>query len=63
MVESDLTRTRVKLEEALEWVKSVERVVSVDLPYAIVVSFLHLSLTPGFLSVALARLLLVFCRV
>ena len=58
-VESDLARTRVKLEEALERVKSIERVVMIDLPYATVVSFLRLSLTPGLSSVALARLLLV----
>ena len=58
-MESDLAQTRVKLEEALEWVKSVERVVMVDLPHATTVSFLHLSLTPGLSSVASARLLLV----
>ena len=50
-VESILTRTRVKLEEALERVKSIERVVTVDLPDATVVSFLCLSLTPGLSSV------------
>ena len=59
-VESDLVKTRVKLEEALERVKSVERVVTIDLPYAIAVSFLRLSLTPGLSSVALACLLLIF---
>ena len=58
-MESDLYQTRVKLEEALERMKSFERVVTIDLPHAIVVSFLRLSLTPGLSSVALARLLLV----
>ena len=58
-VESDLAQTRVKLDEAQEQVKSVERVVTVDLTHATVVSFLRLSLTPSFSSVALARLLLV----
>ena len=46
MVESDLTRTRVKLEEALERVKSVQQAVTVDLPRITEVSFLCLSLTP-----------------
>ena len=32
-MESDLAQTRVKLEEALEWVKSIQQVVMVDLPY------------------------------
>ena len=58
-MESNLAQTRVKLEEALERVKSIERVVMVDLPYATAVSFLHLSLTHGLSSDALARLLLV----
>ena len=58
-MESDLAQTRVKLKEALERVKSIERVVMVDLPHATTVSFMHLSLTPGLSSVASARLLLV----
>ena len=58
-MESDLAQTRVKLEKALEWVKSVQQAVTVDLPCVIEVSFLYLSLTPSFSSVASARLLLV----
>ena len=58
-MESDLAQTRVKLEEALEWVKSVQQAVTVDLPHVTKVSFLHSSLTPGLSSVASARLLLV----
>ena len=58
-MESDLAQTRVKLEEALERVKSIERAVTVDLPHATVVSFLCLSLTPGLSSVASACLLLI----
>ena len=50
----DLAQTRVKLEEALERVKSIQQAVMVDLPRVIEVSFLHSSLTPwsfiGFLS-------------
>ena len=45
-MESDLAQTRVKLEEALERVKSVQQVVLVDLPHVIEVSFLCSSLTP-----------------
>ena len=45
-MESDLTQTRVKLEEALEWVKSVHQAITVDLPHVIEVSFLCSSLTP-----------------
>ena len=45
-MESDLAQTRVKLEEALERVRSVQQVVSVDLPHVTEVSFLRLSLTP-----------------
>ena len=44
--ESDLAKTRVKLEEALERVKSVQQAVTVDLPRITEVSFLCLSLTP-----------------
>ena len=58
-MESDLAQTSVKLEEALERVKSIQQAVSVDLPHVIEVSFLYLSLTPSFSSVASARLLLV----
>ena len=32
-MESDLTQTRVKLEEALERVKSIQQAVTVDLPH------------------------------
>ena len=45
-MESDLAQTRVKLEEALERVKVVHQVVTVDLPHITEVSILHLSLTP-----------------
>ena len=45
-MESDLAQTRVKLEEALERVKSVQQAVMVDLPCVVEVSFLHSSLTP-----------------
>ena len=45
-MESDLTQTKVKLEEALERVKSVQQAITIDLPYVIEVSFLCLSLTP-----------------
>ena len=58
-MESDLAQTRVKLEEALEQVKSIQQAVKVDLPRVTEVSFLHSSLTPGLSSVALACLLLV----
>jgi len=46
VVESDLAQTKVKLEEALEWVKSVQQAVTVDLPRVIEVSFLRSSFTP-----------------
>ena len=58
-LESNLAQTRVKLEEALERVKSVQQAVTVNLPRVIEVSFLRLSLTPGLSLVASARLLLV----
>ena len=45
-MESDLVQTRVKLEEALERVKSVQQAVMVDLPHVVEVSFLRSSLTP-----------------
>ena len=45
-MESDLAQTRVKLEEALEQVKSVHQAVTVDLPHISEVGFLHSSLTP-----------------
>ena len=45
-MESDLTQTTVKLEEALEWVKVVHQAVTVDLPCIVEVSFLRSSLTP-----------------
>ena len=45
-MESDLAQTRVKLEEALEWVKVIHQAVMVDLPHVIEVSFLRSSLAP-----------------
>ena len=45
-MESDLAQTRVKFEEALEGVKSVQQAVTVNLPRVIEVSFLCSSLTP-----------------
>ena len=54
-MESDLAQTRARLEEALERVKSVHQVVTVDLPRVAEVSFLRSSLTPwssiGYLNV------------
>ena len=58
-MESDLTQTSMKLEEALERVKSIQQAVTVDLPHVTEVSFLRLSLTLGLSSVASACLLLV----
>ena len=58
-MEFDLAQTRVKLEEALEWVKSIHQAVTVDLPHIAEVSFLHLSFTPwsfvGCLSMPASR--------
>ena len=45
-MESDLAQTRVKLEEALERVKSVQQAVTIDLPCIVEVRLLHSSLTP-----------------
>ena len=45
-MEYDLAQTRVKLEEALERVKFIHQVVTVDLPHDIEVGFLRSSLTP-----------------
>ena len=45
-MDSDLAQTWVKLEEALERVKSVRQAVTVDLPWVVEVSFLCLSLIP-----------------
>ena len=39
-MESDLAQTKAKLKEALEWVKLVHQVVSVDLPCVTKVSLL-----------------------
>ena len=54
-MESDLAQARVKLEEALEWVKSVHQAVTVNLSHVIEVGFLCSSLTPwsstGYLNV------------
>ena len=49
-MESDLTQTRARLEEALERVKSVHQAVMVDLPCVAEVSLLRLSLIPWFLT-------------
>ena len=46
VMEYDLAQTRVKLEEALERVKSIQQAVMVDLPHVVEVSFLCSSLTP-----------------
>ena len=46
-MESDLTQTRARFEEALERVKSVHQAVTIDLPRVVEVSFLCLSLAPG----------------
>ena len=59
VVESDLAQTRVKLEEALERVKSVQQAVTVDLPRIAEVSFLHSSLTPWSFIGCLSMLVLV----
>ena len=45
-MESDLAQTRARLEEALEWVKSVHQAVMVNMPCVTEVSFLHSSLAP-----------------
>ena len=45
-MESDQAQTTVRLEEALEQVKSIQQAVLVDLPRVIEVNFLHSSLTP-----------------
>lgn len=55
-MESDLTQTSARLEEALEWVKSVHQAVTIDLPYMTEVSFLHLSLTPLSSTICLSML-------
>ena len=39
-MESDLAQTKVRLNEALEWVELVHQAVSIDLPCVIEVSFL-----------------------
>ena len=45
-MESDQAQTTVRLEEALERVKSVHQAVIVGLPYITEVSFLYPSFTP-----------------
>ena len=45
-MESDLAKLSVKLEDAQERVKSIQRLVKVDLCCAMMVSFLRSSLTP-----------------
>ena len=62
-MESDLAKLSVKLEEAQERVKSVQRAVTVDLPRVIEVSFLHSSLTPWSFIGCLSMLASLFCRV
>ena len=47
-MESNLAQTKVKLEEALEWVKVVQQAVMVNLPRVVELSFLHLSLAPWY---------------
>ena len=46
VMDSDLTQTRARLEEALERVKVIHQTVTVDLPRVVEVSFLCSSLTP-----------------
>ena len=55
-MESDLTQTRVKLEEALERVKVVHQAVMINLPYVTEVSFLCSSLTPLSFTACLSML-------
>ena len=62
-MEFDLTQLSVKLEEAQEWVKSIQRMVTVNLPHVIEVSFLRSSLTPWSFVSCLSMLASCFCRV
>ena len=58
-MESDLAQTRARLEEALERVKVVHQVVTINLPRIAKVSFLRSSLIPwsfaGYLSMLASR--------
>ena len=60
-MESDLAKLLVKLEEAQERVEYIKRLVKVDLPHAVTVSFAHSSLIPrsfvGCLSILASRFL------
>ena len=60
-MESNLTQTRARLEEALERVKLVHQDTTVDLPHVVEVSFLCLSLTPWSFTGCLS--MLAFCFV
>ena len=62
-MESDLAKLSVKLEEAQEWVESIQRLVKVDLCCAVMVSFPRLSLTPWSFIGCLSMLASHFCRV
>ena len=55
-MESDLAQTRMRLEEALERVKSVHQAVIINLPRVIEVSFLHSSLSPWYFTGCLSVL-------
>ena len=62
-MESDLAQLSVKLEEAQEQVKSVQRVVTVDLSRVTKVSFLRSPLTPWSFVDCPSMLASRFCRV
>ena len=62
-MESDLAKLSVKLEEAQEWVESIQRLVMVDLRRAAAVSFPRLSLTPWSFIGCLSMLASCICRV
>ena len=62
-MESDLAKMSVKLEEALERVESIQRLVKVDLRHATMVSFPCSSLTPWSFVGCLSMLASHFCRV
>ena len=62
-MESDLTKLCMKLEDTQEQVKSVQRVVKVDLRHAVVVSLPRSSLIPWSFVSCLSILAFHFCRV
>ena len=62
-MESNLAKLSVKLEDAQERVKSVQRLVKVNICRAVTVSFLHSSLTPWSFVSCLSMLASCFCRV